>query len=270
MKKIFSLLLVTMLLLSMSVTAFAADITTDGGSRNVPITYGVSQSFTVVIPGDINIDSSGEYETQVLAQDVMIPNEHVLNVSISSDTADGADWYLTDISENGNTINYKIDINGAGDFDVENESVILSLESGELECEVGLTFKIFGDITKAGTYKDILTFNVNVDSNYITFNVEGRTFNVKEGTTWAEFLNSSANTTFSCSGYQGDDEPHRISLMQTYGGYVVANFVISSCPYDAEFIGEEIPYIFDENTGDYVSSSDVIVDGAFYPVGGVA
>lgn len=202
MKKIFSIFLVVTMLFSMSITSFAGEITTDNTSQNVTVTYGASQSFTVTIPSAINIDDSGAYETIVTAEDVLIPYGSVLNVTVDSLNADGEDWYLTDVSNDENFLTYSI-LSGNPDGDINmvaNGGNVLSCPAGFDDImEYMIRFELIDIPTRAGTYKDTLTFTVSVDYvDLINFTVDGTSYQAEEGMTWAQFINSKYNPDYEC------------------------------------------------------------------------
>ena len=53
MKKLFALILAVALMATMSVTAFATDITTDGGTGDTLVTFNVDPTYTVTIPAKV-------------------------------------------------------------------------------------------------------------------------------------------------------------------------------------------------------------------------
>jgi hypothetical protein len=164
MKKILSGVLCGALLASMCVNAFAANISTDGGSEDVKVTYGVTQAFTVTIPADFTIDqATNKAVAQVSASNVMIEANSVLEVTINGhDYTDK--WELVDTAESSNKLDYTIG-KTEGASDIVNGSVVLSVAAGEaFDSTVAqdMHFTVVEELTKAGTYNDTLTFNVNV------------------------------------------------------------------------------------------------------------
>lgn len=165
MKKTLSLGLALVLALSMAVPAFAANITTDGGTGSTVVTYGTDQGFTVTIPADFTIDAATKKATaEVKAENVLIPYGQVLNVRVTG--ADYTDkWELIDEAEATNKLTYTIGTTEGGN-EIGNNSVVLDVESGEAygsEVEETLYFTVTDTLTKAGTYTDTLTFTVSVD-----------------------------------------------------------------------------------------------------------
>lgn len=219
MKKIFSLLLVTTLLLSMSIVSFAAEITTDNTIQNVTVTYGTNQSFVVTIPSNIVIDSEGAGEAEISASNVMIAFGKVLKVTVSGD--DYVDkWELIDKNEPTNTLTYYIE--NPAEEKIANGDVVLDVESGEAYNKTVsdiMYFWITDTITKAGEYTDTLTFTVTVEDEaaLINFTVDGTSYQAEEGMTWAQFINSKYNPDYECCDSEkkfGDGEyagyPNRV------------------------------------------------------------
>ena len=264
MKKILSSILCFAMVVSMSVTAFAADISTDGGSQNVLVTYGVGQSFTVTIPSDIEIDSFGSSTNYVSAENVMIPHGSTLNVTMESAKADGFDWYLTDLTNNDNTLAYRVvasDANG-DETDIGNGDVVLSVPSGfDDMVETALYFELVDEATKAGTYQDTLTFTVSVDSaniNLINFTVDGVSYSAEEGMTWAEWVESEYNPDYTECGCHYEDETitKKFTLYGMYNSILIHG---DSCADD-----EDMRVTRDRDEHYEVPASEEIIPGEAY------
>ena len=164
MKKILSGVLCLAMMLSMGATAFAAEISTDGGTQNTVVSYGMSEGFTVTIPTNFNIDDSRKATANVSASNVMIAHGAILEVTIRGNDWDGS-WELIDAAEASNQLTYTIGTTEGGD-DIVNNSVVLDVASGEAygsEVAETLYFTVVDTLTKAGTYTDTLTFTVSVD-----------------------------------------------------------------------------------------------------------
>ena len=168
MKKTLSLALAAVMALSLAVPAFAADITTDGGSGTTVVTYGMSQGFTVTIPASIDLDADAKATADVTAENVLIPFGKTLNVRVSGD--DYTDkWELIDAASAANKLTYTIGTTD-GASDIVNNSVVLDVDSGEASASTvteTLYFEVTDEITKAGSYADTLTFTVSVDNQGI-------------------------------------------------------------------------------------------------------
>ena len=164
MKKFLSSVLCLVMLLSTTIPAFAADVTTDGGAQETLVTYGMSEFFTVVIPADFDIDGATKKATaDVSATNVMISHDAVLEVTISgNDYVDG--WELIDTAEATNKLTYTIG-STAGGADIVNGSVVLAVAAGEAwdtTTTETMHFTVVDELTKSGAYTDTLTFTVGV------------------------------------------------------------------------------------------------------------
>jgi len=163
-KKCISIILCILMIFTSVLSVSAASTMDTAGSKDVNITYGVSQEFVVTIPTNFEIDTSSKAATAIVsASNVMISSNAVLEVSISGhDYADS--WELIDETESANTLTYTIGTT-AGATDIINNSVVLSVNAGEAynsTVNETLYFTVVDELSKSGTYKDILTFNVQV------------------------------------------------------------------------------------------------------------
>ena len=82
MKKLFTLILAVMMLCSVSVTAFAADLDEDNKVGTVTVSYGVAEGYVVTIPTDVIVSTAG-VEASLSASSVLIPDGKTLTVSVT-------------------------------------------------------------------------------------------------------------------------------------------------------------------------------------------
>lgn len=196
MKKILSCVLCLAMMLSMGTVTFASEISTDGGSQNTVVTYGMSEGFTVTIPTNFTIDESKKATADVSASNVVIAHGSTLKVAVSgNDYVDS--WELVDEEEATNTLTYTIGTTEGGN-DIVNNSVVLSVGAGEAyndTVEETMYFTVTDTLSKAGTYKDTLTFTVSVEDavELISFNVGGITYQAEKDMTWGEWIESEYN-----------------------------------------------------------------------------
>jgi len=165
-KKLLSGVLCLSMLCSLCLPVAAAEITTPS-SGETTVTYGMDESFLVVIPGDFNIRRDVE-SVYILAQNVMLGANKILEVSISGDDYING-WELIDISETSNRISYAIGTT-VGSNNIMNGSVVLSVNAGEAYNSIvseNLFFTILDNLTRSGIYRDTLTFTVNILSNVL-------------------------------------------------------------------------------------------------------
>lgn len=149
MKKLLSLALVLAMLLTMSVTAFAADINESSISKSgsTTITYSADDSYVVTIPDSITVGT----DATVSVSNVTLAQGYNLVVSVSSKN----NWTL----KNGdNTIGYTLKID---DSTIVNNGTVLTVKSGETASKT-LKTTLSGAAMYSGSYNDTLTFNLYV------------------------------------------------------------------------------------------------------------
>ena len=158
MKKFFAILLAVAMMATMSVTAFATTI--DGDSGTVEITYGVEDSYVVTIPASITL-SAGEASTmEISAADVVIGYGEQLTVSVSSTNYADSKWYLVDTANAENKLEYSVK---SGENAVASGDAVLTVAAGSTDATtVTLSTQLIDSATVSGTYKDTITFTVNV------------------------------------------------------------------------------------------------------------
>ena len=83
MKKLLILVLAVVMLCSVSVTAFAADLDEDNKVGTVTVSYGVAEGYVVTIPTDVIVSTAG-VEASLSASSVLIPDGKTLTVSVTS------------------------------------------------------------------------------------------------------------------------------------------------------------------------------------------
>lgn len=187
MKKLFSMLLVVAMLATMSVTAFAADITEPGDKQTtVTYTYAPVNEYVVTIPDTITIGTDATVSASVTEME-----EHKeLIVTVTSEN----DWKLKDTTNAENTVYYNMSIN-AGATTLWNDDIVLTVESVTASPEtVTLSTELEDPVTVAGTYQDTLTFTVSLRDKYISFTIDGMPYTARNGMTWEEWVASDYNT----------------------------------------------------------------------------
>ena len=156
MKKVLTIVLAVAMVLSMGVCAFAAEVSTDGGTQQTTATYNEAQTFVVTIPSDIAVAKKDAQATAVTvsAADVVIPADKTLKVTVSSENG----WKI--VSEEGGSFAYGLHV-GAGEALAEGGEV-LSVANGIATGSASLTAKLTENVTKSGTFTDNLTFTVKL------------------------------------------------------------------------------------------------------------
>lgn len=163
MKKILSLALAAMMVVSMVPAAYATNITIDGNqTASTVVTYGLDEGYTVTIPDSVALNTDGVGAATLSASNVIIASGKTLNVRISG--ADYVDaWELIDQADANNAVTYSIKKAGA---EVKSGDVVLAAASGDnwnSSVSATLDFEITEAIAKSGSYKDTLTFTVSID-----------------------------------------------------------------------------------------------------------
>ena len=157
MKKLLILVLAVVMLCSVSVTAFAADLDEDNKVGTVTVSYGVAEGYVVTIPTDVIVSTAG-VETSLSASSVLIPDGKTLTVSITS-----ANNFA--LAYAGSTIPYTVSVGAVEQ--TEPSFTALSIASGTTSGNVTLTFKTTDDdiasATKSGSHTDTLTFTCAVN-----------------------------------------------------------------------------------------------------------
>ena len=163
MKKIVTLLLTAALAVAAATTACAdtkiepgPDSSPNPASGDMNVTYKVNPSYTVTIPGIVELKSTTEGAVKgtatVGATGVTIPKGQAVQVKLSTDfTATSGE------GKNAATLKYKVK---KGNDEVANEGAVLTVTSGSGSTD--LTFELAEKVTYSGTYTDTVKFIVSV------------------------------------------------------------------------------------------------------------
>lgn len=155
MKKITAIFLALVLTLSMSVTAFAAEIKQDSDAKtaNVTVTTSIDPTYTVTIPADTKVDFNAETTSfgSVKLDAAQIDPGYVVRVALN------ASGTLKNAADESKTIAYAVnDANGA----------FTSADYTAAGQETPLTISITKDAWNtafAGNYSDTVTFTVSYE-----------------------------------------------------------------------------------------------------------
>ena len=185
MKKLFALILAVAMLMSLSVTAFAANTT--GGSTQV--SFNVDPTYTVTIPAKVElqkIDTDGaityENDYTITAEaGVRLKKGEYIEVTIASDyvmqTPQGATLDYTITAENAAVANNGVVAEFATDKNAQSTTIHIAANDPDF----------------AGEYKDTVTFTVavkDVPKPLISFTIDGTSSQAEEGMTWGDWVNS--------------------------------------------------------------------------------
>ena len=185
MKKIFALILTVAMLMSLSVTAFAANTT--GGSTEV--SFNVDPTYTVTIPATVELERQEDNGTVTYENDytltaqagVRLKKGEYIEVTVASD------FEMT--TTEGATLAYSIT---AGGNAVANNGVVAEFATDKNAQSTTIHIAA-NDPDFAGEYKDTVTFTVavkDVPKPLISFTIDGTSYQAEEGMTWGDWVNS--------------------------------------------------------------------------------
>ena len=157
MKKIFTVILTVALLMSLSVTAFAANTT--GGSTEV--SFNVDPTYTITIPETVTLEKKVDGDTVTYENDytitaeegVRLKNGEYIEVTVASD--------FTMQTTEGATLAYSIT---AGGNAVATGGVVAEFETDKNVQSTTIHIAA-NDPDYAGEYKDTVTFTVSVEKS---------------------------------------------------------------------------------------------------------
>ncbi|MGN1126898.1 MAG: hypothetical protein ACI4RI_05600 [Ruminococcus sp.] len=166
MKKIITLALATVMVISATATAFAADTATDIGPESEPkngsteITYNVAPTYTVTIPDSVNLDTatSTANKLNITASNVVIPKGKELLVKLTGTS--GTDNALTVKTAEGAEIAYTI-TKDTSNVAIGDTVLAVNPETANNGSST-LKFIAPDSVTYAGTYSGTVTFTVSV------------------------------------------------------------------------------------------------------------
>lgn len=148
MKKVLSLLLVAVLMLTSSVTAFAEALPHDGATGQSTLTYTVDNSFCVIIPETLD----GFNGFQLTADYVKITESLELNVYVNGDEE------IAMTNQDGDTMNVRFNTSA------NDGSTIATFVKGQTTSDIFCTVQPCDDqIPEAGDYTGTVEFIVRLE-----------------------------------------------------------------------------------------------------------
>lgn len=153
MKKIFSCLFTVAMLLSFSITAFAADsqIAEDGMSSTSTINYTVDDFYIIIIPESIDAN----YEYTFTADMMRISDDHQVNV-YCTELKDGG--YITLANDYGETVDFTFS-------NMQGANCVAAFTKGQTTSSFSVSGGVVNDFNKsAGNYTGTATFTVRLVS----------------------------------------------------------------------------------------------------------
>ena len=187
MKKIISSILCLIMMVSMSISAFAE-------SNDFVLTYSNEASYEITIPASGTVNkATGKGIIEIDISDANLANGTAVSVTATSANYANGSWYLVNTKDSSDKIAYTIGTTD-GANDVASGSEVLSADSA-----TSAAFYItISDTSRVGTFTDTITFTSEIidAAKLISFTIdflEGYTFQAEEGMTWGEFIESDYN-----------------------------------------------------------------------------
>ena len=163
MKKLFALILAVVMIATMSVTAFAAEIGpgANASQGSTEVSFNVDPTYTVTIPATVELNKVEDngvitYEndyTLTAQAGVRLKKGEYIEVTVASD------FKMT--TQEGATLDYAIT---AGGNTVANNGVVAEFATDKLE-QTATIHIAANDPDYAGEYKDTVTFTLTVKTN---------------------------------------------------------------------------------------------------------
>lgn len=141
------------------------EINTENNSCETTVIYNVSDSYLISIPETFDLKQDEEVSRTVYAEDIYIGYGMELRIKISgANCLDDGSWYITGESPENTSNKYEYTIGTKTELeDVKDESVIISVQAGDLDGDSQtLFFNLKDTVTKPGVYSDTLTFSVSI------------------------------------------------------------------------------------------------------------
>ena len=167
MKKLLTIMLALVMVLSLSVTALAADITQDSDPKtgNTTVTFNVDPTYTVTIPATVELEKkTAADETVTYEKDLTVSAENVrllegkqIQVTLTSD------FTLTNDTQNGGAatnLSYTVTV-GDSATPIVTDGVVATFGTSTTEQTSVLHFAA-ANPTYAGDYSDTVTFTISV------------------------------------------------------------------------------------------------------------
>ena len=160
MKKLFALILAIALMVTMSVTAFATDVTTNGGTGSTNVYFGVDSTYTVTIPATVELQKKEVEGTVTYENDytitadsgVRLKKGEIIEVTVASD-------YVMQTPQ-GATLAYTITKDAAALVD----GIVAEFDTDKA-AQTSVIHIAANDPDYAGEYTDTVTFTLTVKTN---------------------------------------------------------------------------------------------------------
>ncbi|MGN1126899.1 MAG: hypothetical protein ACI4RI_05605 [Ruminococcus sp.] len=171
MKKIITLALATVMALSATATAFAADSTVDQDSQSknadTAVTFTVGPTYTVTIPTKVQLNETKEFDGEgnltavtyendlsVKAENVRLADSQKILVTLTSD------FLLKATANSSYSLSYTV-VDADSQVQINNNDVVAEFGTSTAQQENVLHFEA-GNPEYAGTYSGTVTFNIQM------------------------------------------------------------------------------------------------------------
>ena len=187
MKKLFALLLAITMVLSLSVTALAAEIDQDTPAPkegSIAVRYQVAPTYTVTIPATVTLGETAKIEVE----NVVVEKGRQVEVAITN----ANDFKVA--TPEGAELTYTVK-NGEAEV-AEGDTVLAVNPADGTTGEITLSFVAPNTIQYAGKYEGTVTFTVAVKPVPVTtinFTIDDDPYQAEEGMTWAQWVESAYN-----------------------------------------------------------------------------
>ena len=154
MRKIFVLLLATVMIATMSFGVYATSYEEEG-DKGVTVTYSVAPTYIVTIPSSVIIGTSGT-EATISAENVVVEKGSYVSVTLDAEND------FTVSTNEGATLNYTVISNG-NTIEAGDEILAVNPTNGKTGSAT-IVFDIDeDDIQYAGNYSGVATFTISVE-----------------------------------------------------------------------------------------------------------
>ncbi len=169
MKNLFKIIIALAVVLACSLSIFADEVSSDGGTADTDLTYTINSTYTVIIPETISVGTSDSLITQIQAS-YNLPEGDTLNVNITDGIDANGDITLNNTSGGTDTLTTSLYYGVAPGTTITSAATLAASFSSGLESSyVSDTTKVISvkgvTITgkQAGIYSGTITFTVSID-----------------------------------------------------------------------------------------------------------
>lgn len=162
MKKLLTIMLALVMVLSLSVAAFSAGITQDSNTKtaDTSVTFNVDPTYTVTVPATVTLakaaDGSYKQDATITATDVRLLEDQTITVTLASDFK-----LITDAAGATYELDYKVTV-GDSSTAIATGDTVATFTTDTNSQSSTLHFAAENP-TYAGEYSDTVTFTISVE-----------------------------------------------------------------------------------------------------------